>query len=401
MLYSRGTLENNVQKILNTAEEKQREQIIHSLIDKNMDRLEATKYVEGSKDIVLLSDMELYWLCEAVNSAGAELKFEHYFSKNEIQLYSNSAMEKSEKVVFKNIIKIDKDRYVTTLTSKKIKEMFDEHILVYNTETQRQLVIKEKGKNVIYKIDINKTSVKEITSLLDRELYIPDTIVLNANTDGKTVLEIDEENREIILKKGVLDIGDGMHRILAIRNSHNQDIIFPVEICMFNTEKMNIYISQKNKQNKFKKDYVRAIDPLNDVTDIVNTINQESKILKGLITQNSQIDKVFLVKIISLNFKIKSKKEKIKLEEYLLENLDKIFKKNIELLEDENGEEKTVDKEVLCLIIAGLAYYYQQKEVNISKITETVNDEEIRKGINISYLTQSNKRFKELEEYFK
>ena len=102
-----------------------------------------------------------------------------------------------------------------------------------------------------------------------------------------------------------------------------------------------------------------------------------------------------------MNFKIKSKKDKIKLEEYLLENLDKIFKKNIELLEDENGEEKTVDREVLCLIIAGLAYYYQQKEVNISKITETVNDEEIRKGINISYLTQSNKRFKELEEYFK
>lgn len=401
MLYSRGTLENNVQKILNTAEEKQREQIIHSLIDKNMDRLEAIKYVEGSKDIVLLSDMELYWLCEAVNSAGAELKFEHYFSKNEIQLYSNSAMEKSEKVVFKNIIKIDKDRYVTTLTSKKIKEMFDEHILVYNTETQRQLVIKEKGKNVIYKIDINKTSVKEITSLLDRELYIPDTIVLNANTDGKTVLEIDEENREIILKKGVLDIGDGMHRILAIRNSHNQDIIFPVEICMFNTEKMNIYISQKNKQNKFQKDYVRAIDPLNEVTDIINTINQESKILKGLITQNSQINKVFLVKILSLNFKIKTKKEKIKLEEYLLENLDKLFKKNINLLEDEEGHQKIVDKSVLCLIVAGLLYYYQKDEVDIDKITEVINNEENRSKVNITYSTQSSKRFRELEEYFK
>ena len=202
MLYSRGTLENNVQQILKTAEEKQREQIIHSLIDKNMDRLEATKYVEGSEDIVLLSDMELYWICEAINKSNIKLKFEHYFSKNEIQLYSNSVMEKSEKVVFKNIIKIDKDRYVTTLTSKKIKEMFDEHILVYNTDTQRQLVVKEKGKNIIYKIDINKTSVKEITSLLDRELYIPDTIVLNANTDSDSVLEIDEENREIILKKG-------------------------------------------------------------------------------------------------------------------------------------------------------------------------------------------------------
>ncbi len=362
--------------------------LIEKLIKKNLDRLFITEVIYGKKDISLLSDMELFWFAECISENIENIKYKKYFSENEINEYTKAKYKGIYPIIFENIVKIANDRYLTSMRAKEIRELFDKHILVYNTETQRELVVKERRSEIVYRVDINKKSVKEIASLLDRGLYIPDVLTFNNNSDNKSaVLEIDEYAKEIVLKSGTLDIGDGMHRIMAIRKSKNDDIVFPVEICIFDTEKMNIYIAQKDKQNKLKKDYSSAIDPLNKISEIIDSINQQSRIIRGEIGRNGQgvIDRIFFSKMLDFAFKIKTKKEGLDLEGYLINNMDYFFKENIDLIEDECGESRRLDKISICLLVGALKYFYsQQKNIEGEKVRELLCNEEIRAKININ-----------------
>lgn len=360
---------------------------------------EKRNYLKAATHSILLqqrplsdvSDKEIYWVIDGLNetlSKNGELnlvkdfKIKDIFTDKEIQKYSKSKFENVTETIYPisfKVLKISDDQWLSTISSKKLFELYKNQIINYNKNTQRPL--KEVTKHGIktYKINKNKQSVNAIKEDLKKGLFIPNCLTFNINMDNPSnEYYVDEENRELVLENGQFDLIDGFHRYSAITELllENPDIEFNfgIWIMNFDENKSCRFIAQEDKRNKINKTYTKSLDALNGdnfSSRIIQVLNENNNSpFKGKLTRynDSNINYDDVVITINDNFKCNTRMEANRLSENII--------KSFEILEDDNIDITNLNSNEIIVSLVGISLLLSNEiedKTFVSKVKTYIN----------------------------
>lgn len=283
--------------------------------------------VLGMIELNTLSDEELFWFAEF---PGVKVNVADYFSDKEIRKYSKSRTEKQSlkyPIVLENVLQIDVDQWVTTIKTQDLCKLYNNNLLVYNPATQRNPKSKEINGQTVYRININRQSVAQIKSLLERNLFIPNDISLNIRGSFKC------DGDSIIIEDDGMDVIDGFHRLMAIieLTSQNPDYnnTFILNLMYFSEEKAKRYIAQQDKRNKINKSYSRTLDNTRYENLIVTRLNEDpDSCFYGRIKPfgENRIDSGKMIEAVGYLFRPKNNSDVGELEQKIRDGLNAIVK---------------------------------------------------------------------------
>ena len=360
---------------------------------------EKRNYLKAATHSILLqqrplsdvSDKEIYWVIDGLNetlSKNGELnlvkdfKIKDIFTDKEIQKYSKSKFENVTETIYPisfKVLKISDDQWLSTISSKKLFELYKNQIINYNKNTQRPL--KEVTKHGIktYKINKNKQSVNAIKEDLKKGLFIPNCLTFNINMDNPSnEYYVDEENRELVLENGQFDLIDGFHRYSAITELllENPDIEFNfgIWIMNFDENKSCRFIAQEDKRNKINKTYTKSLDALNGdnfSSRIIQVLNENNNSpFKGKLTRynDSNINYDDIVITINDNFKCNTRMEANRLSENII--------KSFEILEDDGIDITNLNSNEIIVSLVGISLLLSNEiedKTFVSKVKTYIN----------------------------
>ena len=383
--------------------------LFSKILNKNMGRkiIEQTgeviskkrNYLKAATHSILLqqrplsdvSDKEIYWVIDGLNETLSEngesnlvkdFKIKDIFTDKEIQKYSKSKFENVTETIYPisfKVLKISDDQWLSTISSKKLFELYKNQIINYNKNTQRPL--KEVTKHGIktYKINKNKQSVNAIKEDLKKGLFIPNCLTFNINMDNPSnEYYVDEENGELVLENGQFDLIDGFHRYSAITELllENPDIKFNfgIWIMNFDENKSCRFIAQEDKRNKINKTYTKSLDALNGdnfSSRIVQVLNENNNSpFKGKLTRynDSNINYDDVVITINDNFKCNTRMEANRLSENII--------KSFEILEDDNIDITNLNSNEIIVSLVGISLLLSNEiedKTFVSKVKTYIN----------------------------
>ena len=338
-----------------------------------------------------VSDKEIYWVIDGLNetlSKNGELnlvkdfKIKDIFTDKEIQKYSKSKFENVTETIYPisfKVLKISDDQWLSTISSKKLFELYKNQIINYNKNTQRPLKEVTKHGVKTYKINKNKQSVNAIKEDLKKGLFIPNCLTFNINMDNPSnEYYVDEENRELVLENGQFDLIDGFHRYSAITELllENPDIEFNfgIWIMNFDENKSCRFIAQEDKRNKINKTYTKSLDALNGdnfSSRIVQVLNENNNSpFKGKLTRynDSNINYDDVVITINDNFKCNTRMEANRLSENII--------KSFEILEDDNIDITNLNSNEIIVSLVGISLLLSNEiedKTFVSKVKTYIN----------------------------
>ena len=383
--------------------------LFSKILNKNMGRkiIEQTgevvskkrNYLKAATHSILLqqrplsdvSDKEIYWVVDGLNETLSkngvsnlvkDFKIKDIFTDKEIQKYSKSKFENITEIIYPitfKVLKISDDQWLSTISSKKLFELYKNQIINYNKNTQRPL--KEVTKHGIktYKINKNKQSVNAIKEDLKKGLFIPNCLTFNINMDNPSnEYYVDEENGELVLENGQFDLIDGFHRYSAITELllENPDIEFNfgIWIMNFDENKSCRFIAQEDKRNKINKTYTKSLDALNGdnfSSRIVQVLNENNNSpFKGKLTRynDSNINYDDVVITINDNFKCSTRMEANRLSENII--------KSFEILEDDNIDITNLNSNEIIVSLVGISLLLSNEiedKTFVSKVKTYIN----------------------------
>jgi hypothetical protein len=320
------------------------EEVTNLLMKRGIPRGYTKKILMGITPLETLDRAILYVVTSAFYQVTNEsiVNIERYFTDEEIKEGEKFQYITEEKesfpVIFKDVIKVNDDYYITTLTAQKIKELYDSFVVTYNKETQRNTIARRIRNSVIEMINVNWKSVKEIEEEILKGLFITNAITFNILKNGEEEFEYDEKNRTLTVYRGEIDILDGFHRSLGMINAVmiNPEVqyITAVNITNFDIEKARRFIVQEDKKNKIAKKHIEAYKETLE-NAIVRKINESPNCdLKGKITTNGRliqfnqalVEFEVLAQAIKYHFvDIKTQREANQITDYLIEGFNEII----------------------------------------------------------------------------
>ena len=223
----------------------------------------ASDLITGNILTEYLDGRQIYQLASVIID---NFNAEDYFGKSKIELYSKPEKpEETYPIEFENVLQISEDQFLTTISTQKIRELYNKAIIYYNLATQRDPKIYTVDGKTEVKIRINKSSVSQIKYLLIENKFIPNALTWNVrNGEESGVWDYSSGLATFELKANGFDIIDGFHRYLAIvqalRINPELDIQFPLYIVVFNEDKAKRFIAQEDKRNKINPYYSKALD---------------------------------------------------------------------------------------------------------------------------------------------
>lgn len=236
----------------------------------------------------------------AIASCLIPKQLNRYFSAEKIKAYSQYKY-KSETLKFpftfnSYMVEIEEyKQYIGRTSVKELMKLRDADIINYNTNTQRAMTLKDG----VYQITLNKNAVNQISDLLIKRDFIPNTITINlppetdiSYANGK--LTINEETK--------FDILDGYHRYIALSNLYNIDDSFdyPMEIrvLFLNTEDAKQFIYQEAQRTPLAKLDVASMNKNDYGVKICRFV--KNRISSDIINPNGIINEQVLIKLIDL-----------------------------------------------------------------------------------------------------
>ena len=360
---------------------------------------EKRNYLKAATHSILLqqrplsdvSDKEIYWVIDGLNETLSEngesnlvkdFKIKDIFTDKEIQKYSKSKFENVTETIYPisfKVLKISDDQWLSTISSKKLFELYKNQIINYNKNTQRPLKEVTKHGVKTYKINKNKQSVNAIKEDLKKGLFIPNCLTFNINMDNPSnEYYVDEENGELVLENGQFDLIDGFHRYSAITELllENPDIEFNfgIWIMNFDENKSCRFIAQEDKRNKINKTYTKSLDALNGdnfSSRIIQVLNENNNSpFKGKLTRynDSNINYDDVVITINDNFKCSTRMEANRLSENII--------KSFEILEDDGIDITNLNSNEIIVSLVGISLLLSNEiedKTFVSKVKTYIN----------------------------
>lgn len=343
----------------------------------------------GNKEHLKAASVEeLLWLCDAISLAlDGSVSFKEFFTPNEVGMYRNSKTKREDEsaypVVFKNVLQINNDQWVTTINIDELYDLYKKQLINYNKNTQRPTRRREVNGLVEYKISVNKRSIREITQLMRDHLFIPNALTFNINIDN-VENSFTYSNGRLELLSGVFDIIDGFHRYKSLIDCKIENPAFNynmvLNIMNFTEEKAGTYIAQEDKRNKISKSVVKTMDANNPVNFIIQRLNDDGgSYLRGEIgrTGNYSVNSAWLFEAISKCYKVEDNRDGIALVRYLREAFNAVI------------EDGTFEKTFLGVAVVVIASSMYRETEDISKIKAIVKaskylPEEIKKETTVT-----------------
>jgi hypothetical protein len=218
-----------------------------------------------------------------------------YFTEQEISsgLYDKPLEKDDEDIdmVFNNWLQVNPDQYVCVVPIEQIIEWRNLNKLKYNPKTQRELTEKStKGGIVIKVVTVFKDALKAIYNLMAKNEFISDDITVNVNPeyfDEPTIVR----GNLFISSKSRADLIDGFHRYLEMceAKDNNPDWHYNciINVMVFNEEKAQRYMIQKDKKNHLSPKQVAKIDKTNENNYAIKRLNTSSNFhFKGKLTDD-------------------------------------------------------------------------------------------------------------------
>lgn len=343
----------------------------------------------GNKEHLKVASVEeLLWLCDAISLAlDGSVSFKEFFTPNEVGMYRNSKTKREDEsaypVVFKNVLQINNDQWVTTINIDELYDLYKKQLINYNKNTQRPTRRREVNGLVEYKISVNKRSIREITQLMRDHLFIPNALTFNINIDN-VENSFTYSNGKLELLSGVFDIIDGFHRYKSLIDCKIENPAFNynmvLNIMNFTEEKAGTYIAQEDKRNKISKSVVKTMDANNPVNFVIQRLNDDGgSYLRGEIgrTGNYSVNSAWLFEAISKCYKVEDNRDGIALVRYLREAFNAVI------------EDGTFEKTFLGVAVVVIASSMYRETEDISKIKAIVKaskylPEEIKKETTVT-----------------
>lgn len=289
-----------------------------------------------------------------------EINPEVFFTETEIADGDNYKREIISDIVdypitFNNVIKVTDDQYITTLDIKKIKQLFESNIIVYNYETQRNPKYKQNKDGDLIKLPNVKTkAVEEISESMLNKTYLPNTITLNVFKNDNEIIVFDKKSRTLTIDNATINIIDGYHRMMgsisAIGKNPNLDATMEVRITNWDVHKARMFIKQENIRNKISTNY---LDSVINVTKwgnkVVTKLNEGQGDLQGKIADDVILinkNKAFTMNNIMSDtidtlWELKTNMDVSKLSNYLIEFFNYVIGLNVvDFVDDLNLSKK-------------------------------------------------------------
>lgn len=300
-----------------------------------------------------------------------------YFNEYQIKQYEKP-FEKDEDdtdIIFDQWLQVAHDQYVCVVSVDKIVEWRNLNKIKYNPKTQRELTEKTtKGGIVIKVVTIFKKALKEIGEKMENNEHIPDDITFNINPDYYEEPRI-IRGKLVIPKESRVDIIDGFHRYLKMCDTKDKISDWKykciVNVMVFNEEKAQRYMIQKDKKNHLSKKQLIRMDKSDKSNYVVSRLNESSDFHhKGKIDDDTF---VLLVKLISELFNPQDRAEAVQLSKTIENNINKI-------IEDKNLYDSALSKNEWFMYI----YLLKKCDCNTNtffKVVKKFNSKELLEKI--------------------
>lgn len=236
----------------------------------------------------------LFCLLDGIDNISNKNYTETFFTKIEIEQYSNTKLE-VDKIKFPIRIECNQvasDQWIGAVDTKFFMDLRREQLIRYNVNAQRVMKRIIKGESILFKLIPNKLAIKAIRLLMRNKQYIPTTITLNIPYASEADFYFDTKARELVIKSiKFFDISDGYHRYLAMceEKDNDPDFNYPMEIRITNfvDEKVRQFIFQEDQKTKMTKTNSKSMDANRYSNDVVDRLNVSSTFnLKGQIGRN-------------------------------------------------------------------------------------------------------------------
>lgn len=211
---------------------------------------------------------ELCLLAIAVTEAIEDeevFSYKDFFNKDEIK--SAKAYNKHDLPKFQypislyGVLKGSDTLYLTFISAKQLKFLWDNAAITYNTAVQRLPKERKRRDGTTYfQPDIKPKSVNEISHLMRSGRYKSNSLILNILMDGND--EIEYEDGVLTIHEGTtVNIIDGAHRLEAvcktIESDPDFDEMLPILIYHLPLKEAQDALSQINTFNPFDKTLVK------------------------------------------------------------------------------------------------------------------------------------------------
>ena len=242
---------------------------------------EVSSFIINSEKLETIKDDDLYRLASC---AKLKIDIKQNFSPREIKEYSINTKSVSDNIypiILKDVLLIDNEQYVTTISTKKIYEFYTKQIVSYNPLTQRGPKVSKQTGEVLASPYLNMNSVYSIENLLLNDLFISNDLSFNIRREDERLFEYDSFNKILKINDGGgFDIIDGYHRYQAIirvmTKNPDYDKNFVLNIMKFKEDKAQRFVTQQNKRNDINPIYARALDTTRLDTLVIRNINQST-----------------------------------------------------------------------------------------------------------------------------
>lgn len=199
---------------------------------------------------------------------------------------------------FKDVTRVTDDFYVVNSSAKEISFLFNNSLLQWNPETQREAKQKtDKSTGEIIEapklVDKNVKEIKEATK--KGELNISE-ITLNArlgSSDSGEEIIYDPSSRELTVTEGtLLDVLDGFHRTNGISQAlrENPSIDQPMLLYVLNYDKKRAqrYFSQKNTFTLVSRSHIKKMGETRQADFIAKQVQANSE-LSGYVAAGDRV----------------------------------------------------------------------------------------------------------------
>lgn len=265
-------------------------------------RGETMDAIRNQKDLNDYSETFLFFLCEGMYSVqkSKNLNPKLYFTEMEINEYSDTYIQEKNEIEFPlvlyPVVQIENNQWITNTNVSFLYRLKQSRLINYNINTQRNMTKSIKGGKEIYKINLNKKSVKSIKDSMIEGKFIPNTITLNIPENQGDFVYDSEKMTLTINSLEHFDIIDGYHRYMAMCSAKEKDENFSynmeLRIVNFSEVKCKNFIFQEDQRNQMKKIESKSFD-MYDVGNIITQKLDEDplSILNNCIKRNSGLMK--------------------------------------------------------------------------------------------------------------
>ncbi|MDQ0970514.1 hypothetical protein QFZ31_000392 [Neobacillus niacini] len=306
----------------------------------------------NNPDLLWKVDIEtVYLFIEQIYSTteNPKIKPSNYFTPREIkEIKTNFVGYLTNNIefpfTFKNVLKGTEDDFILYTKASEIKNLFENGLLQYNSETQREMR-QSKAKDsdeIIETPKIIEKSIIEMEELLNKGEMISTIITLNArlgSTDddsGEELIYAEDSMTLTVTRGTLLDVLDGFHRINAIVRALRKDPalegMFKLNILNLGKSMAQQYFKQLNTTNPVGKGQLKKLGESRQADFIAKQIQYNSELrnkvaASDMIAPNSN----FLVTFKTLSdaidevFKVEDKLAAINTSKYLIKFFNELI----------------------------------------------------------------------------